>query len=308
MQTEERAIIAIVLFVAILVGGIQLVGHGIYGWTVFIAIPVCAGGLTSWAFRPRTAGESVIVGTVTGVAGSCLFLVLGVEGMICVVTALIPAVVLSIVGSLLVYCCFRFEDNRTAAMALLLPMSFWFDIHAKPPVYAVRTSIEVKASPDRVWRHVLEFPNIVERRDWVLRTGVAYPKRTRLVGTGLDATRYCDLSTGPVVERITVWDRPRLLRFRVISTPPAMEETGLYGRIYPKHLSGYYISKEGQFRLIPLSGGRTLLEGTSWYQHGLWPAEYWHWWSDAIIHRIHARVLEHIRVLSERETPDVGGE
>jgi hypothetical protein len=27
----------------------------------------------------------------------------------------------------------------------------------------------------------------------------------------------------------------------------------------------------------------------------MWPAAYWHLWSDYIIHRIHLRVLEHIR-------------
>jgi len=50
-----------------------------------------------------------------------------------------------------------------------------------------------------------------------------------------------------------------------------------------------------------MPGGRTLLQGTSWYQHGLWPAEYWRWWSDAIIHRIHMRVLNHVRDLSEAD-------
>jgi hypothetical protein len=42
------------------------------------------------------------------------------------------------------------------------------------------------------------------------------------------------------------------------------------------------------------------LEGTTWYRHGLWPAEYWRWWSDAIIHRIHLRVLRHVRMLAEQ--------
>ena len=39
----------------------------------------------------------------------------------------------------------------------------------------------------------------------------------------------------------------------------------------------------------------TRLEGTTWYQHGLWPSQYWRLWSDAIIHKIHLRVLRHIR-------------
>ncbi|MFL6416061.1 MAG: SRPBCC family protein [Bryobacteraceae bacterium] len=299
MAAKTRAWMALVLLGLVVSASIELVHRGIYGWTIFIAVPLCAGAIASWAFRPRTAGEAIGTGALTGFVGSCFFLALGVEGIICVVMALIPAIMLSVAGSMIAYCCLGYEDNRTAAMVLLLPMSVWFDTHAKPPVYVVRTSLIINAPPQRVWRYTVAFPDITQSPDWVLRTGVAYPKGTRLEGTGLGATRYCDLSTGPVVERVVAWEPPYLLKFRVISTPPSMEETGLYGPIYPKHLTGYYKSKAGQFTLTPLPRGRTLLEGTSWYQHGLWPAEYWRWWSDAIVHRIHARVLEHIRSLSE---------
>ena len=108
-------------------------------------------------------------------------------------------------------------------------------------------------------------------------------------------------STGPFVEPITVWDPPRRLSFDVRSQPAPMHEWSPYGRIQPKHLHGYLVSKRGQFRLTRLANGPTLLEGVTWYQHGLWPAEYWKWWSDAIIHRIHLRVLNHVRMLAERE-------
>jgi hypothetical protein len=299
MGIKTRALVALLLLTLVVLGSLELVNLGIYGWTIFIVIPLCAGGIASWTFRPRTAAEAIETGILTGFLGSCLFLALGVDGMICVVMALIPAIALSVAGSTIVYCCFGYEDNRTAAMVLLLPMSVWFDTHAKPVVYVVRTSLIINAPPERVWKYTVAFPDITQSPDWVLRTGIAYPLGTRLEGTGLGAKRYCELSTGPVVERVVAWEPPYFLKFRVISTPPSMVETGLYGRIYPKHLTGYYTSKAGQFTLTPLPRGRTLLEGTSWYQHGLWPAEYWRWWSDAIVHRIHARVLEHIRSLSE---------
>ena len=45
--------------------------------------------------------------------------------------------------------------------------------------------------------------------------------------------------------------------------------------------------------------GRWQLEGTTWYRHNLWPATYWQVWSDYIIHRIHLRVLEHIKERAE---------
>ena len=89
------------------------------------------------------------------------------------------------------------------------------------------------------------------------------------------------------------------MRFRVTETPPPMKEKMLYGSTEPKHLHGYMVSKAGQCRLTALPNGHTLVEGTSWYQNGLWPAQYWRWWSDAIVHRIHLRVLNHIRTLAE---------
>ena len=52
--------------------------------------------------------------------------------------------------------------------------------------------------------------------------------------------------------------------------------------------------------LTALPEGRTRLEGATWYQHTMWPAAYWHLWSDYIIHKIHLRVLEHIRAEAER--------
>ena len=52
--------------------------------------------------------------------------------------------------------------------------------------------------------------------------------------------------------------------------------------------------------LTALPEGRTRLEGATWYQHTMRPAAYWHLWSDYIIHRIHLRVLEHIRAEAER--------
>jgi hypothetical protein len=65
------------------------------------------------------------------------------------------------------------------------------------------------------------------------------------------------------------------------------------------HLHDYFVSKQGQFKLTALPNGKTLLEGTTWYYHNIKPAFYWQLWSDHIIHKIHDRVLTHIKTNSE---------
>jgi hypothetical protein len=60
-----------------------------------------------------------------------------------------------------------------------------------------------------------------------------------------------------------------------------------------------YLNPNETYTLSPLPGGRTRLAGTTWYEHRMWPQAYWRWWSDFLIHRIHARVLEHVKDLSE---------
>jgi hypothetical protein len=68
----------------------------------------------------------------------------------------------------------------------------------------------------------------------------------------------------------------------------------------PPHLARNYMrSRHGQFRLVALSDDRTLLEGTTWYQNYFWPQAYWREWSDAIVHRIHLRVLQHVKEQAE---------
>ena len=58
-------------------------------------------------------------------------------------------------------------------------------------------------------------------------------------------------------------------------------------------------SRRGEFRLVPLPGGGTRLEGRTWYEVEIFPQAYWQPWAEALIHRIHHRVLQHVKTLSE---------
>ena len=60
-------------------------------------------------------------------------------------------------------------------------------------------------------------------------------------------------------------------------------------------LHGYLRSRRGEFRLVDLGNGRTRVEGSTWYQIEMAPEAYWQIISDALIHRTHERVLQHIK-------------
>jgi hypothetical protein len=307
VSTPVRLSAGFVILGVWVIGGVLLLHNGLYGMTLFILLPVLLGALSSWVFRPETAGRAAGLGVLTVTISTLALLMSGLEGMICIAMTLPLSIPLGTMGALGAWLMFRAEPSRAAtrgsvAMLLLLPpASLTWDWQATPPVFEVRTAVSIAATPEQIWKHVVTFSDLPEPDEWFFRAGLAYPKRARIEGSGPGAIRYCEFSTGPFVEPIDVWNAPHLLQFRVTENPAPMHEWSPYAEVFPKHLHGYMVSKKGQFRLTRLSNNETLLEGTTWYQHGLWPAEYWRWWSDAIIHRIHLRVLNHIRVLAEAE-------
>ena len=148
---------------------------------------------------------------------------------------------------------------------------------------------------------MVAFPPLDEPREWLFRTGVAYPVGAVIEGRGPGAVRRCRFSTGEFVEPITMWEPGRRLAFDVAAQPEPMRELHPWADPHPPHLDGTFESVRGEFRLDPLPGGRTRLSGTTWYRVHMGPQAYWAVWSDAILHRVHGRVLNHVKGLAERD-------
>lgn len=285
---------------------------GAYGWGLFVALPFCLGMFSVLLYSyhsPRDWWTCLHVALLpVGVLGVALILV-AMEGVICVLMAAPFALGLAALGGMLGYTiqAHHWRPKQTPAVLslviLLVPTSFGVERVAalQPPVFLVRTAIEVNAPPEKVWNEVVAFAEIPPPKELLFRAGIAYPIRAEISGHGVGAVRHCIFSTGPFVEPIEVWDEPRLLKFGVTANPAPLNELTPYGHIDAPHLHGYFVSEKGQFLLTALPGGRTRLESTTWYQHTMWPAAYWHLWSDYIIHQIHFRVLEHIREAVEEK-------
>jgi hypothetical protein len=79
-----------------------------------------------------------------------------------------------------------------------------------------------------------------------------------------------------------------------------MTEWSPYQSVKAPHLEGYMVSKGGEFRLVPLPGGRTRLEGTTHYTIAIYPEIYWVVYAELLLHGIHSRVLDRIKTISEK--------
>jgi len=299
--TAAAAGVAVVLtgFGATLLGG--------YGWSLFVGTPFVLGFLSTSLFvrgRETSALGVLAVTSASIVCAGAALLACAIEGVICLVMAAPLAFPLAWLGGAVAYAISRARRDHgqvAAAAILVLPavMSFENRVLPPPPVFEVTTAVEVDATPAEVWPHVIELAELPEPKDWLFRFGIAYPIRTEIEGAGVGGKRRCVFSTGVFVEPIEAWEEARLLQFSVVSTPPSMREWTPYEEIHAPHLEGFMVSSGGRFLLTELPGGRTRLEGTSWYRHGLWPSGYWRIISDEIAHKIHLRVLDNIRERSE---------
>jgi polyketide cyclase/dehydrase/lipid transport protein len=286
-----------------------------YGAALFVATPFCLGLFSSLVFgarERRPLGECLTVGTLAVFLASAALIAFALEGAICIVMALPITLGLGVLGAFVGYLVQSRGQRRPSpqvmsAAVLMLPALMGAESvqGQHPPLRSVTTQIVVDAPPSVVWRHVVAVEELPEQRELVFRLGIAYPTRAVLHGRGVGAVRRCRFSTGDFVEPITVWDPPRRLQFRVASQPPPMRELSPWGNVHPPHLDGFLRSTRGRFELRPLPGGRTLLVGTSWYENRMWPQSYWAVWSDSLIHRIHLRVLRHVKLVSQRDVNQV---
>jgi uncharacterized membrane protein YhaH (DUF805 family) len=280
-----------------------------YGAFLFFGTPVVTGALAAYVLNapgrvslPLTLAHGILTMTLA----CCAFLFIGLEGAICIIMAIPIMVPLGLLGTFIGYGIalgLRSRQNEYPGMLgamLLLPLFGTAERWMQPsPTLVNMTAIDIDAPPERVWQHVVQFSDITETPEWYFQFGIASPLRARIDGRGVGAIRHCEFTTGEFVEPVTTWDEPRRLAFDVTEQPEPMAELSPYRHIHPPHLDGSFRSLRGEFLLVPLSDGRTRLEGRTWYQVKIYPLAYWTIWTDAVLHRIHGRVLRHIKAEAE---------
>ena len=281
---------------------------GEYGWTVFVFTPFLLGFLPPYIIgktRNISRNESFSVSFITLLFSCLLLLIFAFEGLICIAMAFPILLLITWMGSYIGYRINRgnyFNSTNTVILLLTSSIGFMsFDyVNESEELIPVTTVIIVDAPIEEVWHNVVTFNKIDAPTDWIFTTGISYPTDATIEGKGVGAIRYCNFTTGSFVEPITTWNEPDLLQFDVIDQPTPMNEFNPFWSIHPPHLDGYFKSYKGQFKLTKINDNQTQLEGTTWYKVDIQPQIYWKTWSDFIIHRIHKRVLKHIKKVTEK--------
>jgi hypothetical protein len=311
MKVLSSAWLAIILpaFVGVGCSGLAVHGFGVYGWSLFVVLPilVSTGSSFLWSLQParsfwRTYGVALSSILLLGV----ILLFMAIDGFTCLVMALPISAALAIPGTLFGRYLALLASSRRGGTGLpcflvvLFPpiAAFEASTQSSPPIRTVTTSVAIRAPAERVWQVVVAFPSIAKAPGGIFRLGFAYPLSAQISGSGVGAIRYCTFSTGSFIEPITGWEPPRLLAFDVASCPEPMQEFSPYRDFHARHLKNYMVSHRGEFRILQ-DGASTVLQGTTWYTHSISPQWYWTPISDYIVHRIHERVLTHIKSVAE---------
>ena len=293
--------------------GIAMVAFGVtiaesYAGALFVGTPFVMGATCAYWFNlryPASPAETRNVVLATFLVSFWGIVAFAIEGVICLLMLSPLALAAGFAGAwagrgLAQLRARSSGEAMIAVLALPLAMLAQPDRRARSELREVRSSVEIDAPPHVVWRSVVGFPPLHAPTELLFRAGVAYPIGARIVGEGVGAVRYCEFSTGAFVEPITVWEPGRRLAFDVTRQPAPLREWSPW-RIAPPHLDGYFNARRGEFRLVALPNNRTRLEGSTWYDLHLAPDRYWAWFADALITRIHNRVLQHITRRAEAE-------
>jgi uncharacterized membrane protein YhaH (DUF805 family) len=304
--------IAIVLIISLAITGLMINYLKEYGWSLFVGIPFMLGfgSVLIYGHRRQLKFKEVIgVAFITILLFSLIIFILAFEGIICIVMALPILFPIALIGATIAY---SINDSRRAMTTnlfiiplLAIPGSGFIEHENNhtPPTISVVTEIIINAPKQQIWDELVAFSQIDPPTELLFKTGISYPIHAQIEGTGVGAVRKCNFTTGSFIEPITIWNEPDLLEFGVLQQPPPLVEWSIYEDLKIEHLDGYFRSVKGQFKLEALPNGQTRLIGTTWYYHDIWPSLYWKGWSDFILHKIHLRVLTHIKAKAESKAP-----
>ncbi len=241
------------------------------GVTMFWVLPFATGFVTAFTVPYwRAVGLSLQIAMSIAFA---VLLVIGIEGIFCVVMAL-PLIFIAImlgagIGLFVKWCVKRRSDSNLSMIfvPVLAGVTVFGAGKVEDQLYTgartecVESSIVIDASADEVWRELLKFDQVTGPQPLLMQLGLPVPESCTMSGSGVGAERTCHFDSGFIRERVTRWQPPEHLEFSV-------EEVQLPGR--------HWLGFEGAtYTLDRIDDGKTRVTRTTTVTSTLRPAIYW---------------------------------
>lgn len=293
---------AIIVF-AVLVSALTF---GAYGWGLFVLTPLLVGFTTGYvANRSQLLSINQTVSMVLAATalGTLALVMFALEGVLCILMAAPLGAIAALIGGAAGRGLTKIGHERGRPLLSLAILPAIFALEAvTPPAVPIQSdaSIIIAAQPSVVWQALTSSARIASGPGLVGLSGLAYPIRGRLIGSGVGAIRLGEFSTGVARERVTLWEPCHALAFAVEHQPPAMEEMSPYRRVHAPHVNGYFDTGETRFTLTPIVGGGTRLRVQSLHILRIDPALYWEPIARLAILLNVTRVLKDVRTKAER--------
>lgn len=219
------------------------------------------------------------------------------EGIICLIMALPLYAGIIAIGLMLGRAFSRFR-NRKALHSTLIPiilLAVAYDANGPAPEFsnAVSDAVIVNASPEYVWRYIVQYPeNTSSPEYWLWKIGLPEPIQSTASAASVGAARQCRFTKGITFEeQITELVPNKVLTFKITAQPDHPE------------IIGHFSLDKGQLYLEANPDGTTTIIATSWYRLFVRPASYFNWWAEDIVRNVHFRVLNHMKALAEKDKP-----
>jgi hypothetical protein len=141
----------------------------------------------------------------------------------------------------------------------------------------VTTTATFDAPPDDVWQRMMFYEEVPHRPPLLLRTFLPVPVRTQGNGKEVGTVVACTYTRGGLTKRITVLDRPRLVRFEVLDQHLGIE------RCMTTVEGAYEFRAEGRGTVVAL---------TTQYRGHLRPRWVWRPLERLLAHQLHRHILD----------------
>jgi hypothetical protein len=245
--------------------------HPAMGLVLFALVPFGAG--FSITLVTRSFNSAVAAAMLAVLASLVLLIAMRTEGLLCAILAFPIILVSLLIGVGIGILVRKFfptgSNNHTTMTGMLLvftPALFFAGEKIETPTMAVprteviENAIEVHATPEQTWNHILTIDDVQASKPFLMHIGLPIPQKCTLQGQGVGAKRTCYFDAGYIQETVTAWNPPYEMKLTI-------DRTQMPGR----HWLGF---ENAEYQLEAVGAVTKLTRRTTIVSY-LHPAWYW---------------------------------